>query len=996
MNKMKLTALAVAALVAASAPAAEPDGYYDAARGKSKGALLAALESCISDHTTIGYSAGLEDLYKTSDTRADGSLWDMYSTSSYSIGNACGNYKNVGDCWNREHSMPKSWFNKATPMYSDAFHVYPTDGKVNGQRGNLPYGECANGTTLPSNGNVRALGRKGTCTYPGYSGDVFEPDDEYKGDLARTYFYMAACYNSKIDTWSSGATNLAGNSYPAFKDWSVNMLMEWHRNDPVSQKELDRQEAVYAKQGNRNPFIDHPELAEYVWGENKDDAGGWQGTASTTPKLTTPTNGSTITVGTTSPDTHITKSVAVKGVNLTEALTLTLSGSYFTLSTYTVSAAEANAGATIAITYAPAEVGSHTATLTLRSSEVSSTVTLKATAAEDGGNGNDPSDSEVYTKITTVNDLTAGRKLLIVYESDSKALTTTTIQSGNGGGGAATVTINRADNVNTITLGSSTAHPITLGGSTGEWTLYDEAEKYYLGLLSDSNALHYADTQEKWAITFNAAGQALLSPKAYSERVLKYNTGAGTPFRCYGTTQSSSTIYYITLYQQNASSGEGPEPTATVSATPDELRFESEPGTTPARQSVNITVDNAPAGSELIVEALGDYSVSATADGEAVQSLTLSPLSTTIYVEAMPQNEADSYPGAVEITLGNVATTVSLSHVVTEPAEEAVAPDALEATSVMSDSFVARWTAVESAHHYELEVTEATVTEQPASTEPTQIFVEGFDLCAGQGGNDGNWSGISNNASPTASTDGWTFSNAKAGSACVSVGTGKSGGTVVTPEISDFPAEGFLTFRAGAWANDTNNTIQVTIRSTDGNGTVVADTVVTLAKGAFETHTVPFTATIAAAKVSFVSVNDSKNRFMLDDVELYKAGEASGTESVTSYTSATYTDITGTSYRVPAKPLTAYSYRVRSVLASGTASEWSDSIDLTTPAADAASRGDVNTDGAVDGNDVSALLEMVLAGGVDDEQKAVADVNADGNVDGNDVSALLEMVLAGE
>lgn len=149
MNKMKLTALAVAALVAASAPAAEPDGYYDAARGKSKGALLAALESCISDHTTIGYSAGLEDLYKTSDTRADGSLWDMYSTSSYSIGNACGNYKNVGDCWNREHSMPKSWFNKATPMYSDAFHVYPTDGKVNGQRGNLPYGECANGTTCP-------------------------------------------------------------------------------------------------------------------------------------------------------------------------------------------------------------------------------------------------------------------------------------------------------------------------------------------------------------------------------------------------------------------------------------------------------------------------------------------------------------------------------------------------------------------------------------------------------------------------------------------------------------------------------------------------------------------------------------------------------------------------------------------------------------------------------------------------------------------------------
>ena len=77
-------------------------------------------------------------------------------------------------------------------MYSEAFHIYPTDGKVNGQRSNFPYGECAKGTTLPSNGSVKALGRLGDCTFHGYSGTVFEPDDQYKGDFARSYFYMAA------------------------------------------------------------------------------------------------------------------------------------------------------------------------------------------------------------------------------------------------------------------------------------------------------------------------------------------------------------------------------------------------------------------------------------------------------------------------------------------------------------------------------------------------------------------------------------------------------------------------------------------------------------------------------------------------------------------------------------------------------------------------------------------------------------------------------------
>ena len=251
---------------AMSAAAAEPAGYYSSCEGKAGKALLQQLESVVGPHTTVSYK-GLLDLYKSSDARPDGTVWDMYSTQRFSFGNTCGNYKKVGDCYNREHSFPKSWFNDASPMYSEAFHIYPTDGKVNGQRSNYPYGECASGTTLPGSGSVKALGKLGRCTFPGYSGTVFEPDDEYKGDFARSYFYMCAAYNSRFGTWKSDM--LAGNSYPGFTSWAINLLLKWHRQDPVSQKELDRQEAVYARQRNRNPFIDHPDLAEHIWGDRQ-------------------------------------------------------------------------------------------------------------------------------------------------------------------------------------------------------------------------------------------------------------------------------------------------------------------------------------------------------------------------------------------------------------------------------------------------------------------------------------------------------------------------------------------------------------------------------------------------------------------------------------------------------------------------------------------------------------------------------------------------------
>ena len=182
----------------------------------------------------------------------------------------------------REHSFPKSWFNSSAPMYTDLHHIYPTDGKVNGMRGNYPFGET-NGETYKSANNFSKLG---ACTYSGYTGTVFEPADEYKGDFARTYFYMVTCYEEKLADWSCYEEKLAdwyagnadgvratidGSTYPAFTSWQKDMLLAWATADPVSQKEIDRNNAIYTVQKNRNPFVDYPGLEQYIWGTNTDD-----------------------------------------------------------------------------------------------------------------------------------------------------------------------------------------------------------------------------------------------------------------------------------------------------------------------------------------------------------------------------------------------------------------------------------------------------------------------------------------------------------------------------------------------------------------------------------------------------------------------------------------------------------------------------------------------------------------------------------------------------
>ena len=240
-----------------------PDGYYDSAEGKEGYELKTALYNKIKGHTSVSYTPGVWNAFYTTDVRDDGYVWDTYSDCDFTLGDDQDHGSGgTSECefYNREHSFPRTWFGgEVAPMNTDLFHIMPTDKYVNNQRGNLEYGEVSSPTSTFNNGS-----KIGTNTYGSFSGTVFEPIDVYKGDFARNYFYMATRYEDVISTWP-GSGMLDGSSDQCFEEWALDMLIEWHTNDPVSQKELDRNDAIYAIQHNRNPYIDHPEYVNYIY-----------------------------------------------------------------------------------------------------------------------------------------------------------------------------------------------------------------------------------------------------------------------------------------------------------------------------------------------------------------------------------------------------------------------------------------------------------------------------------------------------------------------------------------------------------------------------------------------------------------------------------------------------------------------------------------------------------------------------------------------------------
>ena len=275
--------------------------YYEAANGKSGAALKTAFFEIINGSyqdnkfQQIQYGSGqlkgIWGAFQTTDVLDDGvTIRDRYSDiTAYQVGvdqqGLNGTHTNSQEggtddnhVYSREHSMPKSWFGGGTDVgpSTDIFHIYPVDSYMNSMRNNHPFGEN-DGEMNHSEGYYSKLGK---CTFEGYTGTCFEPNDEWKGDFARTYFYMVTCYETSLPTWfsdNSGSyegcrATFDGNTYPGLSEWQLAMLLKWSRQDPVDSIELARNEAVCSIQHNRNPFIDYPGLEEYVWGTKTAEA----------------------------------------------------------------------------------------------------------------------------------------------------------------------------------------------------------------------------------------------------------------------------------------------------------------------------------------------------------------------------------------------------------------------------------------------------------------------------------------------------------------------------------------------------------------------------------------------------------------------------------------------------------------------------------------------------------------------------------------------------
>lgn len=375
-----------------------PDGYYATANGKSDSILKSTLSQIIRPHTVLSYGSGESSswycFYYSDRDPATGLCMDMYSddwrpfTSPGSV---------VAGC-NIEHSFAKSWWGGGkNDAYKDCFHLNPSNSTANSARSNYPLGIPIQDFKDQNTTGSLCVGK---ATYNGQTFFVFEPKDEYKGDFARAYFYMATCYGDEL-TWRKDNTDVGSyyamrnptdkDAYLEFLDWEIDILMKWHRQDPVSLKEINRADAVNNFQKNRNPFIDYPCLAEYIWGNKKgetvdflnlmssldggflsnEDKSGCDCTV-TVPTLTSPNKNAEVKLGNTVLDTKRSITLTIKGVLLTKDVTLSVSGvnaEYFSVFPTTISAAQALEGYNVAVSYRPLQLGEHSANLSIISSE---------------------------------------------------------------------------------------------------------------------------------------------------------------------------------------------------------------------------------------------------------------------------------------------------------------------------------------------------------------------------------------------------------------------------------------------------------------------------------------------------------------------------------------------------------------------------------------------------------------------------------------------------
>ena len=521
--------------------------YYTSVDGKSGTALREALTTLTyTKHTTdLGYNWTFDGI-----DIVNGEILDIYSTCSWTTSQQGKSYSNICDGYNREHVVPQSVFKEAAPQKGDRHHLFLADGQVNNLRSSYPFGETNVTTAFSgySNGN-KALGKLGAAS-SGYSGTVYEPDEEYKGDIARAVLYMAIRYATSDVCRKYGGT---ANSYPVTA-WSnamfsgslstnyglsnnaVTTFLKWHRADPPSAKEIARNNGVEKKQGNRNPFIDLPDLVEYLWGNKAGqtvnlsslDIATGGGSVPTTYEITLNRNGATETV--------------------------TCSG------TYTLPTASTEADACDGWAFAGWSSSSsiNTTTAPTYTISVSSATTLYAVYSNttNAAPRRAKMASATYNKVTATSGITDGQ-YLIVYETGSKAFK------------GSLETLDAASNGIDVTISSSSitgdyeANEFTISASNGAM---QSASGKYIGNASNSNGLTSSTTALTNTLSIDNDGNfvAVSSGGAY----LRYNKDAAQSRFRYFKSSSYTGQQAIQLYKKSSGSSGGGS-TTTYKTTPD-------------------------------------------------------------------------------------------------------------------------------------------------------------------------------------------------------------------------------------------------------------------------------------------------------------------------------------------------------------------------------------------------------------------------------------------
>ena len=356
------TLVLMAALTCLGASAAIPDGYYSSLNGKSGQALKDAIHELAIRHTTLSYGS-LWAYFAETDCRDDDNskVWDMYSDKTYYF---TSNGTGATSGMNKEHSVPKSWWggyneNQGYFAYTDLNHLYPSDADANSAKLNYPLGEVE---TVHFDNGVSKTGTP-VAGQGGGSSVVFEPDARYKGDFARTYFYMAACYQDYTWKYKYMYTE---DTWLTLNQWSIDLLLRWAREDPVSDKEKARNEAVYRCQNNRNPFIDNPNLIEYIWGDRQGDVFNEGGTDEPTgdPEILSPTKDMYYDLGQVALGRSRSITFPVKGRGLTSNISVTTyryDTELFVPSVTSIDRATACSadGYPLTVTYTPDSLGQH-------------------------------------------------------------------------------------------------------------------------------------------------------------------------------------------------------------------------------------------------------------------------------------------------------------------------------------------------------------------------------------------------------------------------------------------------------------------------------------------------------------------------------------------------------------------------------------------------------------------------------------------------------------